>query len=113
MILRGFHERRGARFTSAAGGLVNDYGNAAAEYFALRETAGLLDLSSRGRLCLTGADRARFLHGQVTNEVLHLRPGQGCYAALISAKGKMESDMNIHCLAEEFLLDFEPGLAEI
>ena len=82
------------------------------ENTALRETAGVIDLSSRGRICLTGADRVRFLHGQVTNDVKKLRVGEGCYAALVTARGKMESDLNIFCLQDELLLDFEPGLTE-
>ncbi len=82
------------------------------EYTALHETAGVIDLSSRGRICLTGADRNRFLHGQVTNDIKKLRVGEGCYAALVTAKGKMESDLNIFCLQDELLLDFEPGLTE-
>ncbi len=110
-MLREFHERRGGRFTTLNGAeVVADYGDVAAEYTALRESAALLDLSARGWLCVTGADRARFLHGQVTNDVSGLRPGRGCYAALITAKGKMQSDLNIYCLPEELLLDFEPGL---
>jgi len=72
----------------------------------------VLDFSFRSRLCLVGADRVRFLHGQVTNDVKKLRPGEGCYAAITTAKGKMESDLNIFALADELLLDFEPGYAE-
>jgi folate-binding Fe-S cluster repair protein YgfZ len=72
----------------------------------------VIDLSFRSRICLTGADRARFLHGQVTNDVKKLRAGEGCYAAITTAKGKMESDLNIFALADELLLDFEPGLTE-
>ncbi|MEI9864872.1 MAG: glycine cleavage T C-terminal barrel domain-containing protein [Limisphaerales bacterium] len=83
-----------------------------AEHAALRETAGVIDLSFRSRICLVGADRARYLHGQVTNDVKKLRVGDGCYSAVTTAKGKMESDLNIFALADELLLDFEPGLAE-
>lgn len=83
-----------------------------AEYNALKTSAGVLNLSSRSRLVLTGADRVRFLHGQVTNDLKRLRVGEGCYAALTTAKGKMESDLNIYCLQDELLLDFEPGLTE-
>jgi len=90
----------------------NDYGDWLAEYRAVRETAGVFDLSARSRLCLVGADRARFLHGQVTNDIKRLKPGEGCYAAIVTAKGKMESDVNIFALQDELLLDFEPGLAE-
>jgi folate-binding protein YgfZ len=89
---------------------VRDYGDEAGEYAALRQSAGVLDLSFRGRLCVVGADRRAFLNGQVTNNVKDLKTGEGCYAALVNAKGKMESDLNIYCLETELLLDFEPGL---
>ncbi len=90
--------------------IVADYGDALTEHAALRQTAGVLDLSFRSRLCLTGADRVRFLHGQITNDVKRLRPGEGCYAAIVTAKGKMQSDLNVFALPDELFLDFEPGL---
>jgi len=80
------------------------------QYGYLRKSAGVLDLSSRSRLCVTGSDRGRFINGQVTNNVKDLKAGQGCYAALVTAKGKMQSDLFIYCLPDELLLDFEPGL---
>ena len=80
------------------------------EFTALTEGAGWLDQSDRSRLCLLGADRARFLHGQVTNDINGLGEFTGCYAALVNAKGKMESDLFAYRLADEILLDFEPGL---
>lgn len=108
-----FHHSLGARSGELSGQpVVLDYGDWLAEHAAFRQAAGVIDLGFRSRLCLVGADRARFLHGQVTNDVKKLRPGEGCYAAITTAKGKMESDLNIFCLAEELLLDFEPGLAE-
>ena len=113
LSLHEYHEGLGARFTEVNGAeVVDHYGDAGREHAALRENGGVVDLGFRGRLCVTGADRARFLHGQVTNNVTGLQPGQGCYAALVTAKGKLESDLNIHCLREELLLDFEPGLGE-
>lgn len=112
LALAEFHHGLNARFTEVNGmQVVNDYGDPLAEHAALRETAGALDLSFRSRLCLTGADRTRFLNGQVTNNVKDVRVGDGCYAALVTAKGKLESDLNIYCLSNELLLDFEPGLA--
>ena len=110
LTIREFHQRLNARF-SAVNGLevVEHYGDAPAEHAALRETAGVLDLSFRSRLCLTGADRQKFLNGQVTNNVKDLKTGEGCYAALVSAKGRMQSDLNIYILADEILLDFEAG----
>lgn len=111
LMLQEFHHGLGARFAELNGAaVVNDYGDWLAEHAALRTTAGVVDLSFRSRICLVGADRTRFLHGQVTNDVKKLRVGEGCYAAITTAKGKMESDLNIFALAEELLLDFEPGL---
>jgi folate-binding protein YgfZ len=113
LFLHEFHHSLGARFTGLNNAeIVNDYGDWLAEHTALRQSAGVMDLSSRSRICLTGADRVRFLHGQVTNDVKKLRVGEGCYAAITTNKGKMESDLNIFCLADELLLDFEPGLTE-
>lgn len=112
LALHNLHAGWNARFTEINGlEVVESYGAPAAEYDALRRTAGLIDLSCRSRLCLTGADRKRFLHGQVTNQVQELKEGEGCYAALVTAKGKLQSDLNIYCLADELLLDFEPGLS--
>ena len=111
LALHEFHARLGARFTTVNDAeAVADYGDALAEHAALRETAAVFDLSFRSRVCLLGADRGRFLHGQVTNDVKKLRRGEGCYAALTTAKGKMQSDLNIFVLQDELLLDFEPGL---
>jgi folate-binding protein YgfZ len=113
LLLHEFHHRLRAKFMELNGAeIVADYGDWLAEHAALRESAGVTDLSFRSRICLTGADRVRFLHGQVTNDVKKLRDGEGCYAAITTAKGKMESDLNIFALADELLLDFEPGLTE-
>lgn len=110
--LQEFHRHLGARFSEVNGQeVVRDYGDWVAEQTALHHSAGLLDFSFRSRLCLVGADRARFLHGQVTNDVKKLRVGEGCYATITTTKGKMEGDLNVFCLADELLLDFEPGLS--
>ncbi len=112
LALNEFHRGAGASFTEVNGSqAVSDYGDWMAEYTAVREGAAVVDMSFRGRLCLLGADRQRFLNGQVTNNVKDLRSGLGCYAALVSAKGKLQSDLNIYCLENEMLLDLEPGFA--
>ncbi len=112
LMLQEFHHTLGARFGELNGAaVVNDYGDTGKEYAALNDSAGVLDLSFHSRICLVGNDRARFLHGQVTNDVKKLGAGEGCYSAITTAKGKMESDLNIFNLGEELLLDLEPGLA--
>jgi folate-binding protein YgfZ len=66
-----------------------------AEYATLLEGCGLLDRSERGKLALSGAGALEFLNGQVTNELMTLRSGAGCYAAFLTPKGKMLGDLRI------------------
>jgi len=79
----------------------------ASAYAALTGGAGLVDRSERGKLALTGAEAKDFLQGQVTNDVLALEPGRGCYAAFLDHKGKMLGDMRILDAGDELLLDTE------
>jgi tRNA-modifying protein YgfZ len=79
----------------------------AADYHALRERCGVLDRSERGKLALSGRDAAGFLNGQVTNELLTLRAGEGRYAAFLTHKGKMLGDLRILATPGELLLDTE------
>jgi folate-binding protein YgfZ len=76
-----------------------------AEYLALTGTAGLLDRSGRGRLRLTGGDRRAYLQGILTNDIAALASGTGCYAAMLTAQGRMISDMRVLELGDAILLD--------
>jgi folate-binding protein YgfZ len=79
----------------------------AAEHRALTGACGLVDRSGRGRLALTGPEARTFLHGQVTNDTEGLAPGQGCYAAFLTHKGKMQGDLRILDAGDELLLSTE------
>ena len=74
----------------------------------LRESAAWLDLSTRGKIRVTGEDRARLLHAMTTQDVQALTPGQGCYAFFLNAQGRILGDVNIFCREDSFLLDTEP-----
>jgi folate-binding protein YgfZ len=81
---------------------------ATTDYERLLESAGLVDRSARGKLRLTGTEAADYLQGQVTNDVAGLAPGTGCYAALLTHKGKMVADMRV-LRGEDFVwVDAEP-----
>ena len=83
-----------------------------AQYRVLREGAGMLDRSSRGKLIVRGPDAAEYLQGQITNDVEALEPGAGCYAALLERKGHVQGDMRVLLLHEnEYWLDTEPESA--
>lgn len=83
------------------------------DYRLLTESAGLVERRERGQVDVTGPDAAEFLQGQVTNDVLALEPGAGCYAALLNPKGRILADMRVLARApEELWLDTAPGALE-
>ena len=81
-------------------------------YEALRNRAAWLDLSARGKIKLTGEDRARLLHAMTTNHIQQLTPGSGCYAFFLNDKGRVLADANVLCRPDHFLLDVEPETRE-
>src|SRR5947209_11910072 len=81
-------------------------------YKALRESAAWIDLSTRGKLRVSGEDRARLLHAMSTNHIQNLQPGDGLYAFFLTAQGRILADANIYNLGETLLLDTEPETAE-
>jgi folate-binding protein YgfZ len=91
--------------------VVSSYGQPAEEYNAIREGAALIDLSTLGKLRVSGEDRARFLNGMLTHAIVGLRRGQGVHACLTTAQGQTLADMVVHNTGESFVLQTEPGLA--
>jgi folate-binding protein YgfZ len=79
-------------------------------YEALRSRAAFIDYSSRGKIRVTGEDRARFLHAMSTNHVSGLQPGHGLYAFFLTAQGRIIADACIYHLGDSFLLDTEAEL---
>ncbi len=80
-------------------------------YRALREAAGWLDLSARGKILVRGEDRARLLHALCTNHIHELRPGEGCYAFFLDAQGHILADAHVFCFEDHFVVDTEPETA--
>jgi tRNA-modifying protein YgfZ len=73
----------------------------------LTEEVALVDRSERGKLALTGPQAKELLSGQVTNDIEALSPGAGCYAALLTNKGKMVADLRVLDTDDELWLDTE------
>src|SRR3972149_4848897 len=91
--------------------LPNDYGDAAAEYAAVRTRAGLVDRRDWGVVELTGRDRVPFLHALLSNDVKSLAPGQGCAATLLDVHGKIQALLEVLALEDRLLLLLPPGTA--
>jgi folate-binding protein YgfZ len=80
----------GAVFAEEAGWLLPaHFGDPVAEYNRARGEAVLVDESPRGKIEVSGADAARFLHNLTTNDIVHLTNGAVCEAFLTTAKAKV------------------------
>ncbi|MEA2299353.1 MAG: hypothetical protein QOF77_2289 [Solirubrobacteraceae bacterium] len=83
----------------------------AGEHLAMTEGVGLFDRSERGKLAVTGDQAADFLDSLLSNDVKSLGEGSGCYATLLTHKGRMLADVRVLRTAEAISLDTErPGL---
>ncbi len=87
------------------------YGDAGAEYRAVRERVGLVDRGAHGVLAVTGRDRASFLHALLSNDVKALAPGQGCAATLLDIHGKVQVVLLVWALEDRLLLVTPPSTA--
>jgi tRNA-modifying protein YgfZ len=83
-----------------------------------RQRAGLIDRSDLGRIVVSGRDRASYLNGLLTNDIASLKAGQGCYAAYLTAQGRMIADLMVYELGDVILLTMsrdvkDPVLAKL
>jgi folate-binding protein YgfZ len=75
------------------------------DYAAIRERVAIGAISPRGQLAVAGNERASYLQGLLTNDVLALVPGTGCYAAWLTPQGRMLTDMHVLESGGMILLD--------
>ena len=73
-------------------------------YDAARHRSAFLDRSDRGRVVVSGADRRSYLQGLFTNDIASLAAGAGCYAAYLTAHGRMIADVYVYELGDVILL---------
>src|ERR687891_2566979 len=81
-------------------------------YRTIREGAALVTGPARGRIALSGKDRASYLHGLLTNDIQALQPGSGCYAAWLTPQGTMITDLHVLEAGDMILLDVPASMRE-
>jgi aminomethyltransferase len=74
------------------------------EHLAVRQAAGLFDISHMGRLRFTGPQAAAFLNHILTNDVSRLKSGQVRYALVCNDAGGVLDDVLVYRLAEVYWL---------
>ncbi len=104
------HKSIGATFTEMHGWeMPAHYGNPASEHLAVRKGAGIMDMTQRGNIRVSGKDRTKFLQNILSQDINKLTPGTGGHATLLNTKGHMLAYMRIYSDEDSFLIDTEPG----
>ena len=80
-------------------------------YKAVTANGGVVRRVDRGVLTVSGADRATWLQGLLTNDVAALRDGDTQYAAYLTPQGRMITDMHVAARDNQILLDVPATLA--
>ena len=80
-------------------------------YKAALALGGVVRRADRGVLAVSGADRAAWLQGLLTNDIASLKEGESRYSAYLTPQGRMISDMNVIERGGRILLDVPAPLA--
>jgi tRNA-modifying protein YgfZ len=78
----------------------------------LRREGGFFRLGERTRVRVTGADRLRYLNGQLSNDLRRLVPGEAIPALLLTAKGKLCADVFVWIDGDSLLVEADIALRE-
>jgi len=76
------------------------YSGILAEHRAVREAAGLFDVSHMGEILATGPQAFAFVQHLVTNDAAVLVPGKAMYTAMCHATGGIVDDLLVYMLGE-------------
>lgn len=100
------HEDLGASFTDFGGWWMPlRYGSDVAEHQAVRQAAGIFDLSHMGEIAVTGPDAAEFLDYALVGKLSALEPGRAKYSLLCNESGGVIDDLITYRLgADDFLV---------
>jgi len=70
------------------------------EHLAVRNAAGIFDISHMGEVTVSGADAADFLNRVLTNDIRKLTPGLGQYTLMCNERGGAIDDLYAYQLAD-------------
>ncbi len=100
--LRDVHESLGATLTDFAGWLMPlRYGSESAEHTAVRQAAGLFDLSHMGEIFVTGPQAALALDYALVGHLSALAPGRARYTMIVNPAGGVIDDLIVYRLQDD------------
>ncbi len=74
------------------------------EHLAVRQTAGIFDISHMGEVTVSGAGAGVFLNGILTNNIRKLTPGHGQYTLMCNERGGVIDDLYAYQLSADVYL---------
>ena len=87
-----------------------NYGNHVEEYWAVREAVSLGDVSTLGKMIVTGPDSVELLERLYPTNVADIRPGRSRYVLLLNERGHLIDDgMIVRETDTRFVLTFTSG----
>ena len=100
------HRALGAKMGAFAGwDMPISYGGTVGEHTAVRERAGIFDVSHLGKILVSGSSAATFLDGQLTNRMADLTVGRARYSLICTDAGGIIDDLIVYGDSEtEFLV---------
>ncbi|MFB6126645.1 MAG: glycine cleavage system aminomethyltransferase GcvT [Halolamina sp.] len=99
--LREVHAERDAKFTEFGGwDMPVEFDSIQTEHAAVRESAGIFDVSHMGEVEVAGPDATTLLQRLTTNDVTALSPGEAQYACIVDEEGVMHDDTVVYRLPE-------------
>lgn len=81
-----------------------EYSSIAAEHLAVRERAGLFDVSHMGQIEIAGDQALAAVQRVTSNDASRLQPGQAQYAGLLTTQGTFVDDLLVYRLAPSHFL---------
>jgi folate-binding protein YgfZ len=84
----------------------------AAAYREFRVRGGIVDLASRLKLLFTGADRVRYINGQVTANIAKAKTPSVVPACVTTVKGKLSAEIQVSMGPSGILVDADSSVAE-
>ena len=105
------HRASGAKMVPFGGwDMPVEYSGIVAEHMAVRERAGLFDVSHMGEIEIAGKDALAAVQRISSNDAGKLQPGQAQYSGLLTPQGTFVDDLLVYCLAPaHFLLVVNAG----
>jgi aminomethyltransferase len=99
------HQRLGARLVPFAGWeMPIQYKGISLEHQAVRERAGLFDVSHMGELELTGDKALALVNSLITNDLARAHNGQATYTCCCNERGTILDDLIVYRRAENDIL---------